>query len=280
MKSSTYKVVGNKNNKMNKITLFVVLSILISCSSERNIQYPITEKIIVTDNYFNTTVEDPYRWLEEDTSLKVREWVEEQNKLTFSYFEKIPQRENIKNRLEDLWNYEKIGTPFTEGEYTYFYKNDGLQNQYVLYRKKGEEKESVFIDPNQFSEDGTISLAGISFSEDGSLLAYSISEGGSDWRKVIVIETENKTQVEDTLLDVKFSGISWNGNEGFYYSSYDKPEKSALSDKTDQHKLYYHILGTPQKSIESFCECSLTSIFDEHKEAKSSINQCALKNLG
>ena len=113
---------------MNKITPFVVLSILISCSSERNIQYPITEKIIVTDTYFNTTVEDPYRWLEEDTSLKVREWVEEQNKLTFSYLGKIPQRENIKNRLEDLWNYEKIGTPFTEGEYTYFY----CKNKYIL----------------------------------------------------------------------------------------------------------------------------------------------------
>ena len=141
---------GNKNNKMNKITLFLLLSILISCNSERNIQYPITEKIIVTDTYFTTKVEDPYRWLEDDTSLKVRQWVEDQNKLTFSYFEKIPQRENIKNRLEDLWNYEKIGTPFTEGEYTYFYKNDGLQNQYVLYRKKGEEKESVFISQSDF----------------------------------------------------------------------------------------------------------------------------------
>ena len=117
----------------------------------------------------------------------------------------------------------------------------------TFYIEKGEEDEQVFIDPNQFSEDGTISLAGTSFSEDGSLLAYSISEGGSDWRKVIVIETENKTQVEDTLLNIKFSGISWNGNEGFYYSSYEKPENSFLSEKTDQHKLYYHTLGTPQK---------------------------------
>lgn len=247
MKSSTFKVVANKNNKMNKIIPFILLSIFISCSSEKNIQYPITEKILVTDTYFNTTIEDPYRWLEEDTSLKVKDWIEEQNKLTFSYLEKIPQRDNIRNRLEDLWNYEKIGTPFIEGEYTYFYKNDGLQNQYVLYRKRGGEEESVFIDPNQFSEDGTISLSGISFSEDGSLLAYSISEGGSDWRKVIVIETENKSQVEDTLLDVKFSGISWNGNDGFYYSTYDKPQTSTLSDKTDQHKLYYHTLGTPQE---------------------------------
>ena len=230
---------------MRAIFTLALFGFLFSCTTE--IKYPPTAKISVIDTYFDTQVEDPYRWLEDDTSPEVKEWITKQNELTFSFLAKIPQREKIKNRLEDLWNYEKIGTPFEKGDYTYFYKNDGLQNQYVLYRKKGEEQESVFIDPNQFSEDGTISLAGTSFSEDGSLLAYSISEGGSDWRKVIVIETANKTQVEDTLLDIKFSGISWNGNEGFYYSSYDKPEKSALSDKTDQHKLYYHILGTPQK---------------------------------
>ena len=230
---------------MRAIFTLALFGFLFSCTTE--IKYPPTAKISVTDTYFDTQVEDPYRWLEDDTSPEVKEWITKQNELTFSYLAQIPQRENIKNRLEDLWNYEKIGTPFEEGGYTYFYKNDGLQDQYVLYRKKGEEQESVFIDPNQFSEDGTISLAGTSFSEDGSLLAYSISEGGSDWRKVIVIETVNKTQVEDTLLDVKFSGISWNGNEGFYYSSYEKPENSVLSDKTDQHKLYYHTLGTPQK---------------------------------
>ncbi len=233
-----------------RFLLFTLLCVLFACNSDKQVQYPITEKIVVTDTYFDTQVEDPYRWLEDDTSPEVKEWITKQNELTFSYLAEIPQRETIKNRLENLWNYEKIGTPFEEGEYTYFYKNDGLQNQYVLYRKKGEEQESVFIDPNQFSKDGTISLAGISFSEDGSLLAYSISEGGSDWRKVIVIETENKTMVEDTLLDIKFSGISWNGNEGYYYSSYDKPENSVLSDKTDQHKLYYHRVGTPQKEDE------------------------------
>ena len=127
-----------------------------------------------------------------------------------------------------MWNYEKIGTPFKEGKYTYYYKNNGLQNQYVLYRKNDKENEEVFIDPNKFSEDGTISLAGISFSEDGSLLAYSISEGGSDWRKVIVIETENKNIIGDTLLDIKFSGINWDGNKGFYYSTYEKPKKFCI----------------------------------------------------
>ena len=227
--------------------LILLASILFSFYSSGQIEYPITERIIVTDTYFDTKVEDPYRWLEDDTSPHVKDWITKQNELTFSYLEQIPERENLKNRLEKLWDYEKIGTPFNEGDYTYFYKNYGLQNQHVLYRKKGDEQEELFIDPNQFSEDGTISLSGTYFSKDGSLLAYSISEGGSDWRKIIVIETENKTMVGDTLLDVKFSGISWNGNKGFYYSSYEKPKNSVLSDKTDRHKLYYHQLNTLQK---------------------------------
>ena len=235
------------NKKINTNIYIIIITLLIlPLFSSGQIEYPITEKKIVTDVYFDTKVEDPYRWLEDDTSAQVKDWVEMQNKVTFSYLEQIPQREIFKNRLEELWNYEKIGTPFKEGKYTYFYKNDGLQNQYVLYREE-EGKEEVFIDPNKFSKDGTISLSGISFSEDGSLLAYSISEGGSDWRKVIVIETKNKTIIGDTLLDIKFSGISWDGNQGFYYSSYDKPKKSVLSDKTDRHKLYYHKLNTPQK---------------------------------
>ena len=145
-----------------------------------------------------------------------------------------------------MWNYEKVGTPFTEGGYTYFYKNDGLQNQYVIYRKKDGE-ETIFLDPNTFSEDATTSLGSLSFSQDGKTVAYSISEGGSDWRKIIVMDAASKTIKEDTLVDVKFSGISWYKNEGFYYSSYDKPKGSELSAKTDQHKLYYHQLGTPQK---------------------------------
>ena len=227
------------------ISLSYVLCIFFSYGQ---IKYPITEKKIVTDTYFDVKVEDPYRWLENDNSPQVKEWTRAQNELTYSYLSKISQREILKNRLEELWNYEKIGIPFKEGNYIYFYKNDGLQNQYVLYRKKGEKgEEEVFVDPNTFSEDGTVSLAGIYFSDDGSLLAYSISEGGSDWRKVIVIETESKTIIGDTLLDVKFSGISWDGNKGFYYSSYKKPENSILSDKTDRHKLYYHKLYNDQK---------------------------------
>ncbi len=196
------------------------------------------------------TVNDPYRWLEDDRSEETEKWVKEENAVTFGYLEKIPFRKDLKNRLEQLWNYEKLSSPFNEGDYTYFYKNDGLQNQYVLYRQKENQEAEVFLDPNSFSDDGTTSLMGLSFTKDGSMAAYSISEGGSDWRKVIVMETENKTIVEDTLIDVKFSGLSWYGNEGLYYSSYDKPEGSELSAKTDQHKLYYHKLGYSAK-----CRC-------------------------
>ena len=210
------------------------------------VNYPTTKKVDTVDNYFGTEVPDPYRWLEDDRSEETEAWVKEQNSVTFGYLEKIPFREDLKNRLEKLWNYEKVGSPFKEGDYTYYYKNNGLQNQYVVYRKKDGGEEEVFLDPNTFSEDGTTSLMGLSFTKDGSKAAYLISEGGSDWRKGIVIDAESKEIVEDTLVDIKFSGISWKGNDGFFYSSYDKPEGSELSAKTDQHKLYYHKLGTPQ----------------------------------
>ena len=157
-----------------------------------------------------------------------------------NYLEKIPYREELKNRLQNLWDYEKVSAPFKHGQYTYVFKNSGLQNQRVLYRSGNDLKQELFLDPNKFSEDGTTSLAGLSFSKDGSLLSYSISESGSDWRKIITIETETKKIIEDTLLNIKFSGISWKGNDGFYYSSYDKPKTSILSAKTDNHKLYYH----------------------------------------
>ena len=212
------------------------------------VNYPTTAKTDSTDVYFGTEVKDPFRWLEDDRSPETEAWVKEQNKVTFGYLEQIPFRENLKSRLTKLWNYEKLGSPFREGDYTYFYKNDGLQNQYVVYRKKEGGEDEIFLDPNTFSEDGTTSLAGLSFTKDGALAAYLISEGGSDWRKAIVINTETREVVEDTLVDIKFSGLSWRGNDGFYYSSYDKPKGSELSAKTDQHKVYYHKLGTPQTS--------------------------------
>ena len=211
------------------------------------VKYPQTNKGATVDVYFDTKVADPYRWLEDDKSAETASWVKAQNEVTYDYLSKIPFREVLKSRMEKLWNYEKIGAPSKEGNYTYYSKNNGLQNQSVMYRKDTKGIETVFLDPNTFSKKGTTSLGGVDFSKDGSKVAYSISEGGSDWRKVILMDAESKKILEDTLVDVKFSGVSWKGNEGFYYSSYDKPKGSELSAKTDQHKLYFHKLGTPQK---------------------------------
>lgn len=213
-----------------------------------DLTYPLTKKVDTVDTYFGVDVPDPYRWLEDDRSEETAEWVKAQNDVTQGYLSHITFRDQLKDRLKTLLDYERVNAPVLHGDYYYFYKNDGLQNQSVLYRKKGEDgEEEVFIDPNTFKEDGTISLAGTSFTKDGSLMGYLISEGGSDWRKVIVMNTETKELVGDTLVDVKFSGLSWKGNDGFYYSSYDKPEGgSELSAKTQYHKLYYHKLGTSQ----------------------------------
>ena len=241
---------------MRKILFFSCAALALqACKTETKkepivVNYPETAKVDTVDTYFGTAVKDPFRWLEDDRSPETEAWVKKQNETTFGYLENIPYRNDLKKRLEKLWNYEKLSAPFKEGNYTYFYKNNGLQNQYVVYRKKGDAEAEVFLDPNTFSEDGTTSLAGLEFTKDGSLAAYLISEGGSDWRKAIIMNTETKEVVEDTLVDIKFSGISWKGNDGFYYSSYDKPKGSELSAKTDQHKVYYHKLGTPQSQDE------------------------------
>ena len=216
-------------------------------NKNEKITYPTTNKGETVDTYFDTKLPDPYRWLEDDKSAETGAWVKAQNEVTYGYLSQIPFRDALKARMEKLWNYEKIGAPFKEGNFTYYYKNNGLQNQSVLYRKDAKGTETIFLDPNTFSKDGTTSLGGLDFSKDGSKVAYSISEGGSDWRKVIVMDVISKKIIEDTIVDVKFSGVSWKGNEGFYYSSYDKPKGSELSAKTDQHKLYFHKLGTAQK---------------------------------
>ena len=231
---------------MNRLIVFSLLTIILSCQNTNNLKYPTTEKRVVIDSYFGTDIQDPYRWLEDDLSEETMDWVNNQNKTTFNYLNSIPYKRNIKKRLEQIWNYEKRTSPFNEGDYTYYYKNNGLQNQYVVYRKKDSEDEEVFLDPNSFSEDGTISLTGLDFSKNGNLVSYSISEGGSDWRKVVVMDTETKEIIGDTLTNIKFSGISWKNNDGFFYSSYDKPEGSELSEMTDNHKLYYHKLNTDQ----------------------------------
>ena len=232
-------------------TLMVLAGATASCQqgAEYTGQYPDTKKVDQSDTYFGTEVKDPYRWLEDDLADDTKDWVGRQNDVTHRYLDRIPFRDAIKKRLTKLWNYEKYSAPFKRGDYTYFYKNDGLQNQYVLFRQQGNGKPEVFLDPNKFSKGGTTSLAGLSFTKDGSMCAYQISEGGSDWRKVIVLNAATGQMLDDTLKDVKFSGISWKGNDGFYYSSYDKPkEGSQLSGKTQQHKLYYHKLGTAQSS--------------------------------
>ncbi len=228
--------------------LFAAFAILASCndSLSRKMEYPVTVTGNVADTIFGTIVPDPYRWLEDDRSDETAAWVKEQNRVTFGYLGKIPYREEIRNRLTAMWNYEKYGIPSSEGGYIYFSRNDGLQNQYVVYRQKEGGEPELFLDPNTFSADGTISLGEIGFSRDGSKVAYSISEGGSDWRKVIVMDADTKEIIGDTLKDIKFSGISWYGNEGFYYSSYDKPAGSELTAMTDHHKLYFHKLGTRQ----------------------------------
>ena len=229
-----------------KYLIACLLLVLISCKNDK-INYHQTNKNPVTDVYFGYEVKDNYRWLEDDLSSETEEWVKKQNQITFKYLNQIPFREDLKNRLLELLDYEKISAPFKKGEYTYFYKNSGLQNQSILYRNLDNQEPEVFLDPNKFSDDGTTSLSGISFSNDASLVAYSISEAGEDWRKVVVMNTKTKEVVGDTINNVKFSAISWKSNEGFYYSSYEAPEGSKLSSKTDQHMLYYHKLGTKQK---------------------------------
>ncbi|MBK6266778.1 S9 family peptidase [Marivirga sp. S37H4] len=238
---------------MRKLLVFPLGMLLFACGSEEKKSqmtikdYPETATVDTVDTYFGTDIPDPYRWLEDDRSEQTANWVKAQNEVTFGYLNSIPFRDKIESRLTELWNYKKEGAPQKHGDYYYTYKNDGLQNQWVIYRKKGVDgEEELFLDPNTFSEDATTSLAGTSFTKDGSLLAYSISEGGSDWRKIIVMNTEDKSIVEDTIRDVKFSGVSWKGNEGFYYSSYEKPKGSELSAKTQEHKLFYHQLGTEQ----------------------------------
>ncbi|MFZ5999863.1 MAG: prolyl oligopeptidase family serine peptidase [Bacteroidota bacterium] len=239
--------------KIQLFASFVALTVLASCSSSPETAkvagYPVTQKVDTVDTYFDTKVPDPYRWLENDTAKSTADWVSAQNDVTFGYLKNIPYRDAVRKRLDVLQNYERLGAPHREGEFYYYSKNSGLQNHNVQYRKKGESgAEEVFLDPNTFSADGTTSLGGMFFSADGSLLTILIQEGGSDWRKAVTLNTTDKSMVGDTLRDLKFTGIAWKGNEGFYYSSYDKPKGSELSAKTQYHKLYYHKLGTPQSS--------------------------------
>ena len=216
--------------------------------SKSQIKYPETKRVDQVDDYFGIKVADPYRWLEDDNSEETAAWVKAENKVTFGYLEKIPFRNKIKERLEKIWDYPKYGVPFKKGENYFYFKNDGLQNQSVLYIQKGlDGKPEVFLDPNKLSEDGTVALAGMSVSKNGKYFAYSIARSGSDWNEVFFMDVESKGKLKDHLEWVKFSGMSWKG-DGVYYSRYDAPkEGEKLSGKNEYHKVYYHKLGTSQK---------------------------------
>ncbi|MFN3561526.1 MAG: prolyl oligopeptidase family serine peptidase [Chloroherpetonaceae bacterium] len=234
-----------------QLSLIAMLTLLtLDCSSPK-LNYPKTEKVNQVDNYFGTEVRDDYRWLEDDTSEATAKWVEAQNKVTFGYLEKIPFRNALKARLTEIYNYPKYSAPFRKGDYFFFYKNDGLQNQSVLYIQKGlDGTPEVLLDPNTFSEDGTSRLGAFAVSKDAKYAAYGISKGGSDWQTYYVMELATKKQLPDTLNWVKVSGIAWEG-DGFYYSRYPEPsDKKELSAKNEFHQVYYHKVGTPQSQDE------------------------------
>ncbi len=214
------------------------------------IQYPVTTKDVVSDDYFGTHVDDPYRWLEDDRAANTAAWVTEQNRFTDGYFSKIPYREKIRNRLEKLWNYPKFGEPFKKGKFYYFFKNDGLQNQSVLYRARDlHATPEVVIDPNTLSKEGTVSLGGLSFSKSGKWMAYSISKAGSDWSEIFVMDMDTGKLTADKIQWTKFGHAAWLGEEGFYYSGYEKPDEAKkLSGKNEFQKVYYHQLGTSQEN--------------------------------
>lgn len=227
---------------------FLALSFMMSCS-EKPMQYPPTKKGDVKDTYFGTEVEDPYRWLEDDNSAETAEWVKTQNQLTFGYLEKLPNRDLIKTRLTELWDYPKYGTPFKEAGKFFFFKNNGLQNQSVLYTTADLAAEpKVLLDPNTLTTDGTAALTSTEISNDGKYLIYQIAKSGSDWNEIFVKNIETGEMLPDHILWVKFSGTSWY-KDGFFYSAYDKPEAgSELSKANEFQKVYFHKLGTDQST--------------------------------
>lgn len=231
----------------------IAMTALSSCDNVMKIKhlpYPETERGNVTDNYFGTEVADPYRWLEDDNSEATTAWVKAENEVTFDYLSKIPFREAIKERLTELWDYPKESAPSKKGDWLYFSRNDGLQNQAVIYRRATPDAEAeVFLDPNQLSDDGTVALAATSFSKDGKYFAFATAASGSDWVEIHVMDTESKRQLDDCIKWVKISGATWAPDgKGFYYSGYDAPEKGVYSSKNEFQKVYYHKIGTPQSA--------------------------------
>ncbi len=238
----------------NKFSAVLVSALLVlnACKTEEekkniSINYPVTKKVDQVDDYFGTPIEDPYRWLEDDNSEETSEWVKQQNEVTFNYLSNIPFREKIKQRLAEIWNFPKYGTPFKKGNYYFMYKNDGVQNQSVLYILNNlNDEPKVLIDPNKFSNDGTSALSNFDVSNNGKFASFSVSKAGSDWKEYYVMELPSGKILSDTLKWIKFSGAAWLG-DGFFYTRYDEPKKeAAFSGKNEFAKVYYHQAGTPQ----------------------------------
>ena len=237
-----------------KLSPMILLSVFAACNSTEKkedtvkMTYLITKKVDSVDTYFGTKIADPYRWLEDDKSAETGEWVKAENKVTFDYLSKIPFREKIKERLTKIWNFEKVSAPFKKGKYYFFYKNDGIQNQSVMYVQEGlNGTPKVLLDPNTLAADGTASLGGLAVSKDAKYLAYNINRAGSDWSEIYVMEIESGKKISDEIKWVKFSDIGWKGN-GFYYSAYDAPKEgtSELSGKNEYNKVFFHKIGDIQ----------------------------------
>ena len=235
---------------------FALLMFIAPILAAGQLQYPTTKKGETTEDYHGTKVADPYRWLEDDNSEETKAWVQAQNKVTFDYLATLPQRDKIKKRLEELWNYPRYSSPSKKNEHYYFYKNDGLQNQAVLYRQKGlDGKPEEFLNPNTLNKEGIAALGSTSFSKSGKYFAYSVAVAGSDWQEGYIMETATRKVLTDKIRWIKFSGFSWKGDEGFYYSGYDQPdEKTKLSKQNQFHKVFYHKLGTDQSADELIYE--------------------------
>lgn len=231
-----------------KLTVLMATAMAMN-TSDAQIKYPETKKVDQVDDYFGTKVADPYRWLEDDNSEETKAWVKSENEVTNAYLSSIPFRDKVKQRLEEMWNYAKYGSPFKEGKYYYFYKNDGLQNQAVLYRQEGlNGTPEVFLDPNTMSKDGTAAPGTPAFTKSAKYCAYLLAQSGSDWQEANVMDVESKKLLSDKIQWIKFSGISWKGDEGFYYSRYPEgDEKNKLSGKNEYHKVYFHKIGTDQE---------------------------------
>ncbi len=235
------------------IIILLLMVFIPACQTQKETQaqltYPITKKVEQIDDYFGTKVTDPYRWMEDDKAEEIKQWIDEQNKITFAYLEKIPYREKIRQRVTEIYNYPKYSSPIKAGEYYFFYKNDGLQNQSVIYIQKGlEGKPEVFIDPNKLAEDGTIRINLVGFCKDDRYVTYSRSEAGSDWRELRIMEIATKRELSDRIQWLKFSRADWHGN-GFYYSGYDKPEQGQeLTASNKYQKVFYHRLGDAQEN--------------------------------